>query len=197
MNGNYTIKVGNGGNGSTTHGASNGQNSTNGFNSEISNTQTIYIAAGGGSGTSWDGGDTNGIDPLITYTSLNNSSTGGGGGGAANHGISSYYNGNNPSGNPIISIHSGNGGGGGSYGDNIESGDYCVASGGGGGGGPAGQNGKNAYMDETTVHSKSGDGGDGTSTDITGKLLYYGGGCLLYTSPSPRDAHESRMPSSA
>ena len=24
-----------------------------------------------------------------------------------------------------------------------------------------------------------------------------GGGCLLYTSPSPRDAHESRMPSSA
>ena len=22
-------------------------------------------------------------------------------------------------------------------------------------------------------------------------------GCLLYTSPSPRDAHESRMPSSA
>ena len=24
-----------------------------------------------------------------------------------------------------------------------------------------------------------------------------GGSCLLYTSPSPRDAHESRMPSSA
>ena len=24
-----------------------------------------------------------------------------------------------------------------------------------------------------------------------------GTGCLLYTSPSPRDAHESRMPSSA
>ena len=24
-----------------------------------------------------------------------------------------------------------------------------------------------------------------------------GAGCLLYTSPSPRDAHESRMPSSA
>ena len=24
-----------------------------------------------------------------------------------------------------------------------------------------------------------------------------GGNCLLYTSPSPRDAHESRMPSSA
>ena len=27
------------------------------------------------------------------------------------------------------------------------------------------------------------------------KILYYD--CLLYTSPSPRDAHESRMPSSA
>ena len=27
------------------------------------------------------------------------------------------------------------------------------------------------------------------------KLEHYG--CLLYTSPSPRDAHESRMPSSA
>ena len=26
-------------------------------------------------------------------------------------------------------------------------------------------------------------------------ILYYR--CLLYTSPSPRDAHESRMPSSA
>ena len=29
----------------------------------------------------------------------------------------------------------------------------------------------------------------------TGTVLYVG--CLLYTSPSPRDAHESRMPSSA
>ena len=27
---------------------------------------------------------------------------------------------------------------------------------------------------------------------VTGKMI-----CLLYTSPSPRDAHESRMPSSA
>ena len=26
---------------------------------------------------------------------------------------------------------------------------------------------------------------------------FEGRGCLLYTSPSPRDAHESRMPSSA
>ena len=26
---------------------------------------------------------------------------------------------------------------------------------------------------------------------------FEGSGCLLYTSPSPRDAHESRMPSSA
>ena len=28
-------------------------------------------------------------------------------------------------------------------------------------------------------------------------LLGVGGGCLLYTSPSPRDVEESRMPSSA
>ena len=27
--------------------------------------------------------------------------------------------------------------------------------------------------------------------------MYWLTGCLLYTSPSPRDAHESRMPSSA
>ena len=28
-------------------------------------------------------------------------------------------------------------------------------------------------------------------------ILFGAGSCLLYTSPSPRDAHESRMPSSA
>ena len=39
---------------------------------------------------------------------------------------------------------------------------------------------------------------DGTlkeQTDITNK--YLGWGCLLYTSPSPRDRQKSRMPSSA
>ena len=30
-----------------------------------------------------------------------------------------------------------------------------------------------------------------------GRVLRQGDLCLLYTSPSPRDAHESRMPSSA
>ena len=30
-----------------------------------------------------------------------------------------------------------------------------------------------------------------------GSALFGIQGCLLYTSPSPRDAHESRMPSSA
>ena len=30
-----------------------------------------------------------------------------------------------------------------------------------------------------------------------GLFLTTASGCLLYTSPSPRDAHESRMPSSA
>ena len=29
------------------------------------------------------------------------------------------------------------------------------------------------------------------------KMIGQSIGCLLYTSPSPRDAHESRMPSSA
>ena len=41
---------------------------------------------------------------------------------------------------------------------------------------------------------------DGTLTyDLPDRLLgiIWKGNCLLYTSPSPRDAHESRMPSSA
>ena len=38
----------------------------------------------------------------------------------------------------------------------------------------------------------SGNGGGGST--ITGEM---GGGCLLYTSPSPRDRQKSRMPSSA
>ena len=33
----------------------------------------------------------------------------------------------------------------------------------------------------------------GSEVDFVSELI----GCLLYTSPSPRDAHESRMPSSA
>ena len=33
--------------------------------------------------------------------------------------------------------------------------------------------------------------------DVTGIGNEKKGHCLLYTSPSPRDAHESRMPSSA
>ena len=33
--------------------------------------------------------------------------------------------------------------------------------------------------------------------DIAGLVKGASKGCLLYTSPSPRDAHESRMPSSA
>ena len=32
---------------------------------------------------------------------------------------------------------------------------------------------------------------------LLGRRKAVGQGCLLYTSPSPRDAHESRMPSSA
>ena len=33
--------------------------------------------------------------------------------------------------------------------------------------------------------------------NVGGKKLRIADTCLLYTSPSPRDAHESRMPSSA
>ena len=32
---------------------------------------------------------------------------------------------------------------------------------------------------------------------VCGFIFYLIGGCLLYTSPSPRDVEESRMPSSA
>ena len=45
--------------------------------------------------------------------------------------------------------------------------------------------------------------GSGTQTNmnfnevISNRAIEMLGGCLLYTSPSPRDAHESRMPSSA
>ena len=35
------------------------------------------------------------------------------------------------------------------------------------------------------------------NTQLYGTVVVGGNNCLLYTSPSPRDAHESRMPSSA
>lgn len=168
----YTIKVGNGGRGSNLYGNLI-QNATNGYNSEIyikDNNTPLYIAAGGGGGTSWDGGDTNNIDPMITYTAVNNDSTGGGGGGSTTH----IYD---AGGNAIISLHSGNGGTGGKFGDNVGEGDICVASGGGGGGGKDGLNGQNAFMDGTSNrYSKSGKGGNGTSTFISGNKVFYGGG---------------------
>ena len=168
----YTIRVGNGGKGSTTHGGLN-QNATNGINTELfinSNSTPLYIAAGGGGGTSWDGGDTGGIDPMTDYSAVNNDSSGGGGGGSTTHVYSQ-------GGNSIVSTYSGNGGAGGDLGDNIGTGDRCIASGGGGGGGPNGVNGQNAYMDGTSnANSKSGNGGDGTTSAITGVSIYYGGG---------------------
>ena len=42
----------------------------------------------------------------------------------------------------------------------------------------------------------SGSGGD-SGGDSSGDSSGTGGGCLLYTSPSPRDRQKSRMPSSA
>ena len=45
---------------------------------------------------------------------------------------------------------------------------------------------------QITVHSKT----DNRPVENALVRISYTG-CLLYTSPSPRDAHESRMPSSA
>ena len=36
-----------------------------------------------------------------------------------------------------------------------------------------------------------------SGTDAAGEVVAIGSDCLLYTSPSPRDVEESRMPSSA
>ena len=51
-----------------------------------------------------------------------------------------------------------------------------------------------------TIHGIVGENGAGKSTLVSILYGFYSadsGTCLLYTSPSPRDAHESRMPSSA
>ena len=45
-------------------------------------------------------------------------------------------------------------------------------------------NGTGAFL--TNLHS-----------NVVGRLLFWDEVCLLYTSPSPRDVEESRMPSSA
>ena len=37
----------------------------------------------------------------------------------------------------------------------------------------------------------------GEFTEVVKKIIFQGKPCLLYTSPSPRDVEESRMPSSA
>ena len=61
--------------------------------------------------------------------------------------------------------------------------------------------GENPYGDPVSDDSTDGpiptDGGLGTETVITAAFAEITGTCLLYTSPSPRDATLSRMPSSA
>ena len=61
-------------------------------------------------------------------------------------------------------------------------------------------------MVKAIVGANWGDEGKGKITDMLAEesdivVRFQGGSnaghCLLYTSPSPRDAHESRMPSSA
>ena len=55
-------------------------------------------------------------------------------------------------------------------------------------------------IDTAKISIKAGNGGEGCISFRREKYVPLGGpdgGCLLYTSPSPRDATLSRMPSSA
>ena len=75
-----------------------------------------------------------------------------------------------------------------------------------------------AFIDKAKIYIKSGNGGHGALSFRREKFIEYGGPnggnggkggdvifrgnkgintCLLYTSPSPRDKRQSRMPSSA
>ena len=49
----------------------------------------------------------------------------------------------------------------------------------------------------TKVHTGGGDGGETSLVDGTRVGKEHPRVCLLYTSPSPRDKRQSRMPSSA
>ena len=59
------------------------------------------------------------------------------------------------------------------------------------------------FLDQAKIYIKAGNGGSGSASFRREKFVEYGGpdggdgGCLLYTSPSPRDRTRSRMPSSA
>ena len=55
------------------------------------------------------------------------------------------------------------------------------------------------FLDQAKIYIASGHGGPGSISFRREAHVPFGGpdGCLLYTSPSPRDVEESRMPSSA
>ena len=56
------------------------------------------------------------------------------------------------------------------------------------------------FLDQAKINLKAGNGGSGSASFRREKFVEFGGpdgGCLLYTSPSPRDGLLSRMPSSA
>ena len=58
----------------------------------------------------------------------------------------------------------------------------------------------NTFVEETVSSKKSSSGSIKTTQKKTEPVVLKDislSSCLLYTSPSPRDAHESRMPSSA
>ena len=55
----------------------------------------------------------------------------------------------------------------------------------------------NHDYDEETDADTDNDTGDDTDDDINTHIVVWSVYCLLYTSPSPRDKRQSRMPSSA
>ena len=101
---------------------------------------------------------------------------------------------------PLTSAGGGAGGGGGAS-NGITTGTAQVAGGAGNGTGAAGGNSQSNGGNFYTVGAGGGGGGGsgGTAGGLGGNTTATNasGGCLLYTSPSPRDRTRSRMPSSA
>ena len=60
-----------------------------------------------------------------------------------------------------------------------------------------GPKGRNVVMDKSYGAPRITKDGVSVAKEIDLEDKFENMGCLLYTSPSPRDAHESRMPSSA
>ena len=156
------------------------------------------IGEGGGAGGGYQTAGVAPYAPGTTEAGLHSGGNGGAAGGSSNGPGSSFAPGTQTTNHPIPltpAILPENSPG--SFGNNggvLTPGGYDNAGGegataGGGGIGGAG---------EPTGTDVGGDGGVGLNYNVLDGTTSVGfGGCLLYTSPSPRDAHESRMPSSA